>query len=192
MRNPFFFGRWAAAALVLTATVGCSTTGRRYLDPNMDFGAVRSVAVMPFVNLTRETAAAERVRDVFATMLLSTGALLVVPAGEVQNAIATQGVSTPATPSTEAVTKLGKSLKVDAVITGTVREYGEVRSGSTSANVVSISVQMIETSSGKLVWSAASTKGGVSMADRLLGSSGTPMNQVTEEAVDDLIGKLFD
>lgn len=192
MRNHACFRNWAAAALVLAATAGCSTTGRRYLDPNMDFGAVRSVAVMPFVNLSRETAAAERVRDVFATMLLSTGALFVVPVGEVQNAITTQSLQTPATPSAEAVTKLGRILKVDAIITGTVREYGEVRSGNTSGNVVSISVQMIETTSGKLVWSASSTRGGVSMADRLLGSSGTPMNQVTEEAVDDLIGKLFE
>lgn len=192
MRNQRCYRSWAAVALLLAATAGCSKTGRRYLDPNMDFGAIRAVAVMPFVNLTRETAAGERVRDVFATMLLSTGALFVVPAGEVQNAIATQGLATPATPSAEAVTKLGRALKVDAVITGTVREYGEVRSGSSSANVVSISVQMIETTSGKLVWSASSTKGGVSMADRLLGSAGTPMNQVTEEAVDDLIGKLFE
>lgn len=192
MRTHRHLGNWIAVALVLAGTAGCSARGRRYLDPNMDFGAVRSVAVMPFANLTRETAAAERVRDVFATMLLSTGALSVVPIGEVQNAISTQGVATPAAPSTEAVTKLGRALKVDAIITGTVREYGEVRSGASSANVVSISVQMIETTSGKLVWSASSTRGGVSMADRLLGSSGTPMNQVTEEAVDDLIGQLFD
>ncbi len=192
MRNHSCFRKRAAAALALALAAGCSTTGRRYLDPNMDFGAVRTVAVMPFVNLTRESAAADRVRDVFATMLLSTGALFVVPVGEVQSAIASQALQTPATPSVEAVTKLGRILKVDAIITGTVREYGEVRSGGTSANVVSISVQMIETTSGKLVWSASSTRGGVSMADRLLGSSGTPMNQVTEEAVDDLIGKLFD
>lgn len=192
MRKPTSIRNTAAAALALAAAAGCSTSGSRYHDPNMDFGSVRAVAVMPFANLTRENAAAERVRDVFSTMLLGTGAMTVVPAGEVQHAIASQSLTAPTAPSAEQVTKLGRILKVDAIITGTVREYGEVRSGSTAGNAISISVQMLETASGKLVWSASSTKGGVSMADRLLGSAGTPMNQVTEEAVDDLIGKLFD
>ena len=79
----------------------------------------------------------------------------------------------------------------DAVITGTLREYGEVRSGPASANVISLSVQMMEAETGKVVWSASSTKGGISAADRLFGGGGKPMNAVTQEAVDDLIDKLF-
>ncbi len=87
--------------------------------------------------------------------------------------------------------KLGKVLKVDAIVTGTVREYGEVRSGTASGNIVSLSIQIMETATGKVVWAASSTQGGVSTADRLLGSGGTPMNQVTEAAVNDLLNKLF-
>jgi hypothetical protein len=157
----------------------------------MDFGAVRTVAVLPFQNLARENSAAERVRDVFATMLLSSGSIYVVPLGEVQRAISKSAVQTPSTPSTEEVIKLGQALKADAVITGVVREYGEVRAGNTSGNVVALSVQMVETSTGKVVWAASTTKGGVSLSDRLLGAGGAPMNQVTEAAVDDLLNKLF-
>ncbi len=183
---------WTAAALAAATTASCAARGPRYLDPNMDFGAVRTVAVMPFANLTRENTAGERVRDVFSTALISTGALMVVPPGEVQRAISTQSVAIATAPSLEEVAKLGKVLKADAIITGTVREYGEVRSGSASGNVVSVSVQMLDAASGKVIWSAASTRGGITMADRLLGSAGTPMNRVTEEAVDDLLRKLFD
>jgi hypothetical protein len=50
---------------------------------------------------------------------------------------------------------------------------------------------MIERSSGVVVWSASSTKGGVSVWDRLLGGGGRPMNTVTEKAVNDLLDKLF-
>lgn len=157
----------------------------------MDFGSVRTVGVMPFVNLTRENLAAERVRDVFSSMLLASGTVYVVPQGEVQRALGQASVTTPTTPSADDVVKLGKVLKADAVVTGVVKEYGEVRSGNTTANIISLSLQMFETSTGKVVWSASTTKGGVSMADRLLGSSGTPMNQVTEAAVDDLLAKLF-
>ena len=41
------------------------------------------------------------------------------------------------------------------------------------------------------VWSAASAQGGISAADRLFGGGGNPMDQVTSEAVHDLLDKLF-
>jgi len=184
---------WQALTLV-AALAGCASKGAaaaRYHDPNMDFGAVRSVAVLPFQNHSRETSAGDRVRDVFATMLLATGSMYVVPQGEVQRAVARGGIQGASAPATEDVIKLGQALKVDAVITGVVREYGEVRSGSTSAPVAALSVQMQETATGKVVWSASTSQGGLSVSDRLLGSSGSSMNQVTEAAVDDLLNKLF-
>jgi len=88
------------------------------------------------------------------------------------------------------VVKLGAFLKADAVITGVVREYGEVRSGTSVANVISMSIQLIETGTGKIVWSASSTKGGISFWNRLFGGGGQPLNKVTEQAVDALMDKL--
>jgi hypothetical protein len=82
-------------------------------------------------------------------------------------------------------------VKADAVITGVVREYGEVRSGTTAANVVSLSLQMIEAQTGKIVWSASSTQGGVGLKERLLGGGGEPLNDCTEKAVKDVINQLF-
>jgi len=188
MKNPL---RRASPAFLAAALAACAASPPRYVDLNMDFGSVRTVAVMPFVNLTRENLAAERVRDVFSSMLLASGSVYVVPQGEVTRAIGQATVASPTTPNADEVVKVGKMLKADAVVTGVVKEYGEVRSGNTTANIISLSLQMFETSTGKVVWSASTTKGGVSMADRLLGSSGTPMNQVTEAAVDDLLAKLF-
>jgi hypothetical protein len=184
--------RWTMlCAAAVAAAAACKTSSGRYLDPNMDFGAVRTVAVVPLQNLSRESTAAERVRDVFSSMLLATSTVYVIPPGEVQRAITQNSVQNAAQPSTEDVMKLGKALQADALITGVVKEYGEVRSGSAAANVVSVSVQMMETATGRVIWSASATKGGVTMADRLLGSSGIPINQVTEAAVDELLGKLF-
>ena len=77
------------------------------------------------------------------------------------------------------------------MITGTVLEYGEARSGSASANYVSIAVQMLEAKTGRVVWSAQSTKGGISASDRMFGGGGQPMNIVTADAVDELLDQLF-
>lgn len=171
--------------------MACATTGDTYIDPNMDFGGIKTVAVMPFASLTRDTVIAERVRDVFINKLLSTGAVYVLPTGEVARGVARAEVQNPAAPSGEEAVKLGGIIKAQAVITGVVREYGEARSGTTSANIISMSLQMIETQTGKIIWTASSTKGGISLWDRLFGGGGQPMNKITEKAVNDLINKLF-
>jgi hypothetical protein len=186
-------GRLGAALLLILVSTGCAATTTKvvYRDPNMDFGAIQTVAVMPFTNLTRENIAGERVRDVFMTMLQATGGVYVIPPGEVARGITRLGLERPASPTPEDVTKFAKIVSADAVFTGTVNEYGEVRSGTSTANVVSVSLQMMEAQTGKVVWSASSTQGGVTMSDRLFGGGGEPMNATTQKAVDDLLEKLF-
>jgi hypothetical protein len=182
-----------AGLLLMIGLGGCasihSTDGFR--DANMDFGSIRTVEVLPFANLSRDNAAGDRVRDVFITALLASGAVYVVPVGEVNRGLIRSGISNPAAPSTEEVIKLAGLVKADAVILGTVKEYGEVRSGSAMGNAVSLSLQMIETQTGRVIWSASSTKGGIGVTDRLFGGGGEPMNTITEKVVDDLLNKLL-
>ncbi len=178
--------------IILAALPGCG--GRHanvYHDQNMDFGAIQTIAIIPFANLTRDSLAADRLRDVLINKLLSTGAVYVLPVGEVARGIGRVEIQNPSTPSPEELVKLAGIVKAQAVITGAVREYGEVRAGTTAANVVSVSLQMVETQTGRVVWSASSTKGGITIWDRLFGGGGQPMDVVTEKAVDDLINKLF-
>jgi TolB-like protein len=177
--------------LVLSTACTPTVTGSVYRDPNMDFGAIQTVAVLPFQNLSRESTASDRVRDVFINGLLSTGAVYVLPVGEVARGAARAEMQAPATPSPEEIVKLAANLKAQAVIAGVVREYGEIRSGSSASAVISISVQMLEGQTGKTVWTATSTKGGIDIWDRLFGGGGRPMNDVTRSAVDDVISKLF-
>ena len=178
--------------LILAVCGGCATSsGNTFKNSLMNFGSVQSVAVLPFQNLTADDDAAERVRDTFMGMLLATEAIYVLPPGEVERGIERAGIRKPATPSGEKVKSLGQILKVDAVITGVLREYGQVRSGQTQANLISISLQMMEVETGSIVWSAAATKGGIDITDRLFGGGGAPMNEVTKEAINDLLDQLF-
>jgi hypothetical protein len=178
---------------ILVSLMACATASipENYHDPEMDFAALRTVAVMPFANLTNDKLAGERVRDTFMTSLLSTGVVYVIPSGEVARGISRVRVANPTDPTGEEISKLAAMLQVDAVITGVVREYREVRSGQASAGVISVSMQMIEKETRKVVWTAASTKGGISTWDRLLGGGGRPMNEITGQAVDDIINKLL-
>jgi hypothetical protein len=182
----------AVATTLVLALSGCSHAPRTYTNTAMDFGSVRSVAVLPFWNLSKDPQGADRVRDVFTNALLATNAVYVIPTGEVARVVQRLNIATPVTPTAEDVVKLAQMLKVDAVITGVLKEYGEVRTSSAAAHIVALSVQMQEASTGKVVWAGSSSKGGVGLGDRLLGSTGgRPINEVTEAAVDDLLGQLF-
>ncbi len=163
----------------------------KYHDANTDFSTLHNIAVLPFTNLTEDQLAAERVRNTFMTALLSTGVVYVIPAGEVARAISRAEIQNPTAPSTDDIAKIAAILKADAIITGVLREYGAVRSGTTTANVISVSMEMIEKETRKIVWSANTTQGGISIWDRLFGGGGRPMNDVTEAAVNDLIKKLL-
>ncbi len=191
MKMKKFFAIKTILFLVLFSFMGCASTADIYHDALMDFGAIQTVAVMPFANLSRDTLAAERVRDVFINMLLATGGIYVVPVGEVARGVSRAGIASSPTPSSEDIIKFAGIVKVDAVITGVVREYGEVRSGTTVSNVISLSLQMVESQTGRVIWTASSTKGGISARDRLFGGGGEPMNKITEKAVNDIINKLF-
>ena len=186
-------GRWLICCVAFFL-FGCSSTSSPpdYTSQQMDFSAVRSVAVLPLLNLSSDDQAGERVRDAFMGMLLATEAIYVLPPGEVARGINLAGMRMPQTPSIEEIIKLKTLLQVDAVITGVLREYGSVRSGSAEANLISLSLQMNETQTGSIVWSASSTKGGISMSDRMLGSGGQPMNDVTMQVINDLLDQLFE
>lgn len=178
----------------LAAAAGCAAhrdAAVTYHDPNMDFSLIQNVAVLPFENLSNAERAGDAVRDVFMTMLQATGTIYVLPPGEVGRGISRASLDDPRKPSAEQIVQLGSILGADVVITGTVREYGELRSGGSAAGVVSLSVQMHEAQTGRMVWSASSSEGGVSAGDRVFGGGGRPMDDITRQAVADLLNKLF-
>jgi polysaccharide biosynthesis protein PelC len=175
-----------AMVVAALALAGCPKQ-RTYHNANMDFASIRTVVVLPFWNLTKDQQGGDRVRDVFTNALLSTNAVYVVPTGEVARAVSRANI-----PTADDVVKLCAMLKADAVITGVLKEYGEVRTVSATSNVVALSLQMQEGSTGKVIWAGASSRGGIGWAARLLGSAGgTPVNDVTEQVVDDLLAQLF-
>jgi polysaccharide biosynthesis protein PelC len=179
--------------IVLIVAAACSSGGVYdvYRDETADFGLIRTVAIMPLTNLTRDEYAPERVRDTLYTMLIASSGIYIVPPGEVARAISTASITAPTTPTSADAVKLAAMLKADVIMTGVIREYGEVRSVGTASSIVSVSFKMMEGQNGRIIWSASSTRGGIGFKERLLGGGGEPMNIITEKAINDILNKLF-
>jgi len=180
--------------LTLVFLGGCvfgKGVGDVYHDELMDFSSIRSVAVLPFNSLVQDQTGASRVRDTFTTMLMATGSIYVIPYGEVARGISRTGMADATQPTPDEIKKLAGIIDADAVISGVLREYGEIRSGSISAPVISLSLRMYDRESGTVIWVGSTTRGGVNMVDRLIGGGGEPMDVITREAVNDLLDRLF-
>jgi len=163
-----------------------------YHDPNMDFGQIQTIAVLPFSNLSGNRNGGEAVREVFMTMMQATGAAYVLPPGEIGRGVSRLSLKAPESPTADEVVQFAKIVGADVVVTGTVLEYGELRSGGSAANVVSIGLRMLEAQTGKVVWSASASEGGVSASDRFFGGGGRPMDEITREVVGQLLDHLFE
>jgi hypothetical protein len=185
------------AALALACVLvhaGCASrkaTEVTYHDPNMDFSLIQTVAVMPFDNLSTNPRAGEAVRDVFMTMLQATGSIYVLPPGEVGRGMDRMALGVNSKLTAEDFVQFANIVGADVVITGTVLEYGELRSGGSSGGVVSLGVRMLEAETGRVVWSASSSAGGVSAGARVFGGGGKPMDRKIRKAVSKLLDRLF-
>jgi TolB-like protein len=176
--------------MALSSFLGCRGP-QAYIHPNVDLSFIQKVAVMPFANLTRDEFAGRKVREVLIAELLLTGALDVAEPGEVNRVLAKERIESISSLTAVQIKTIGKALGAQAILIGTVEEFGEVRSGSLSAPLVTIGLRMMDIESGTIIWSVNHSKGGVGIMTRLLGIGGGTISDVTTEVVREAIDTLF-
>jgi TolB-like protein len=190
--------RTALVPLLLAASLGsygCAggMKATKFANPKFNFAFVQRVAVLPFDNLSNDRQAGDRATRLTITELLATGAVDVVEPGEVLAAVsqivganAGRGVS----PSTEQVIALGKALKVQGLLLGTVTQSENLRSGAVPIPVVTIDMHLVEAETGTTVWATTQSEKGGSFSARVLGTGGEPIAETTRKCVQDALASL--
>jgi hypothetical protein len=163
---------------------GCTGYSPSYhIKEDVDFSFIKKVAILPLENLTNNKNAADAVRQVLMTELLSSGLVDVVVPGDVMAAINNIGVLSISSPSIEEIRALGKYLRVQAVILGSVDKFGEVRAGNVTASEVTITLMMVDTGAGDILWSVTTTSGGPSFMARHFGTRSPTMSETVSDVV---------
>lgn len=171
---------------------GCRSNVPVYhMNPDVDFSFFKSVAVLPLDNLTDKKAAGEIVRQVIISELLASGLVDVVIPGEVMSAISELGILNITSLNKGQVTDLGKALNVEAMIMGSIEQFGEVSSGSMSAPEVTITLMMVEIESGNIIWSITLTRGGLDFMARHFGAKSETMSEVVQGVIREAIQTLI-
>ncbi|MFV1951864.1 MAG: hypothetical protein ACC630_07930 [Nitrospinota bacterium] len=184
--------------LLMVILVSCVRGGvRDYLNPSANFQYIKRIAVLPFNNLTDEKFAGERVRSIVMIELLSRGIFDIVEMGEVATNLRglyeesgyREGELVPV--NKDIAKKLGERLDIQALILGSVEEYGISRSGTSSTPIMSLSLRMVDTDSGEILWQASYNKRGGSYIGRIFGVSESTMSRLTMEVAKKIIDTLL-
>ncbi len=142
--------------------------------------SISKVAVMPFKAPTELIGVA--VSDQILTELLRTGRYELVERGQMAQVLGEQELSLAGLSAGQAA-EVGAMLGAEGVIIGTVSEYEKVAYRGKTIPVVGISARLIDTKSGKIIWSS-------DVAQRASNSSVT-LSEHGRKVVHELIGGVF-
>ena len=179
----------AMTALLVTAACASSTT-TKYIHPNMDLGAVKRVAVLPFETLVPDRSAGEKVQKIFLTELLALDAFDVVEPGQVAKVLKAERIDSVESLGPADLKRIADVLKAQGLFLGTVVDYTESRSGATASPEVTIQLRLVEAESGVTVWSASRSRSGATASARLFGVGGQSLTQVSRQLVKEELSTL--
>ena len=160
----------------------------RYVNQNADLGAVKTVAILPFENLTNDKLCAERVNKIFLTELLNVGAFEVVEPGLVIRTVRREA-SDIAQLTAEDIKRIGSSLKAQALVIGSVLEFEERRGTSDGARV-KLQFRLVDTQSAATIWSVTRSRAGLGFGGRVFGLGGPSATELAEDLVREELAKL--
>ena len=185
MRNVL---RAILVVVLFSLLSGCSgKTTISYMREDVTLDFVKRICVLPLKNNTEQKYAAELARDVLNTQVLAMNLFDVVDKGIVDSVLHEEVID-PGTPVSQLMIKrLGQRLNVQAIMLGSVDLAGEKRVGNVLVPEMSLTLRLIETKSGPVLWQSSGHHDGDSMVGRLFGVIPDGAYDVALKLVTDLL-----
>jgi len=153
-----FLSRAAVALVTVVFLSGCSRlAGTKEAAVEEAAHGLKKVAVLPFNNISGRKDAAKIVTNTYLTELFKSGRFRVEETGNVLQFMMQERIDVVGEMEIEKIQTLGKRLKVDGVLVGLVEEFDDGRGGPPT---VSITARLVESESGRVVWSEQRRKRG--------------------------------
>ncbi|MDL2123309.1 MAG: penicillin-binding protein activator LpoB [Deltaproteobacteria bacterium] len=162
-----------------------------YINPSVDFSYIKRVAIAPIINLTNDKFAGEKVVNVVATEILRRGVFDVVEFGEVSKVLREEGMKPDNLVSKQLAARAGKRLNIEAILIGSVMQYGVSNIGGSSFPEVSISLKLVDVNSYTILWEATHNIKGASILDQLFGIRKDSIEDLCKDVVEEMIDTLF-
>ncbi len=149
----------AVAGALMAAFAGCAATVPPPADSAVGAGLQR-VAMLPLENLSGNPEAGDVVTRVFFGALGQTGVVELVEPGDVEAGLSEYRIRTSGMLTTEQTVKLAARLRASYLMTGTVLEYGAVKTPEGDVPSVGVSMRLLSGTDGRVVWTAMKVRTG--------------------------------
>ncbi len=194
--------------LACIATAGCSKPQFVYIHPSPGLDTIKTIAVLPFDNFTKDDKADKKVRSNFVIGFLMTGIFNVRDTSEVDRILKKEGLSYSATqstappaisvPGTEGATapsvplskQIGDALNVEAILVGSVEAYSTERAADQTTPEVSISARLIDTETGIIIWAITRTRRGSGGIPIIGWGKVTSLSVLSQKVIADMVNSL--
>ena len=143
---------------------GCGHALQRdYLKSSDNIDSIKSVAVLPFENLTKFPDAGQIVATLFTTELYQSTDFKIVDRNQVKRIMREKKIGSPKVIDRRLARKIGKILGVDGVFVGSVSEYWYRLDRRNYRNqgdepAVGINARLVEVASGEVIWASSHSR----------------------------------
>ncbi|HLG19442.1 MAG TPA: hypothetical protein VI895_06460, partial [Bdellovibrionota bacterium] len=143
-----------AGILILGGCAKLSTPGTTAPNAAETLKQIKCVAVVPFDNRTSDKAAGDVMARLVSMAGMSSGRFRAMDSGSVTTYLGFQNVQIASVTDARFAANLGKLLDVDAVLMGSVEEYGYRNAGgrSVSEPAVAMSARLVAVGTAEVVW----------------------------------------
>ena len=156
--------------ILVLPSCSSKTAQETYVRSDIDLGFIDKIAVLPFQSLSQKKHTAEMVRDLTITQILSDGLFDVTDKGLVDSALREEAIKPEESIiEFDTLQRLSQRLEVQAVLRGTIDHADQIRLGQDAYPELSITLRLIDASTGAILWHASGNENGASFGTRLLG-----------------------
>ncbi|ADH85107.1 hypothetical protein [Desulfurivibrio alkaliphilus] len=182
----------AVLLILLLVTAGCGSrqiSHESFMREGVSLAYVQRVAVLPLENLGGGAGQAERVREIVITQVLASGLFDVADKGRVDSVLREEAIAPGAAIEDATLRRLGQTLGTEAFILGSVEQGTESRGGAAYPEI-NLTLRLVDSESGLILWQASGRGSGYSVSDRLFGTTPKSAFQVTLELVNSLLRSM--
>ena len=147
-----------------------------------------TVAVLPLANYSGDRDAPDRVAPILAVEIARHRHVRIVDAGKVEEVLAEEPWMLADRIPPDLVDRFGEEMEANALLVGSILAHGYREEDGNRIPVVSLSLRLLETPGGKVLWSANHSRDGAD-GESIFGL-GRVMN--LEQLVEETVGEIVD
>jgi TolB-like protein len=143
---------------VLSSFTACGNAMKKPGHTRVEnYGRLKKIAVLPFYNISGRREAGKMVANSFVTEIFIVGKYRVEEPGNIMQFMIQENINVVGEMGIDRIKILGRRLGVDAVLVGIVDVFDD---GARNTPRISITARLVESESGKIVWSGQAAKNG--------------------------------